>query len=151
MDSPEQAQDTPQDSQDPQDAQNKTEAQLRREILQEEEKARQKRMAYLGSLDPNLPAMVEQWKNDFQRVESIHILDQLYIYRGLSRAEFYAIMGNTNDPLKQDENFASKGLLWPQIEALNWTTRAAGIPSTLSRLIQEASGFSPADVAPVRL
>jgi hypothetical protein len=113
--------------------------------------ARQKRIAYLESLDPKLPAMIEEWKKGFNRVESIHILGTLYIYRNMTRGEYIALMQQGQDKIKNDEMVASKCLLWPKIEQLAWVTLPAGLPTTISDLVLTSSGFGAEDPVPIRL
>jgi len=128
-----------------------TERELRDRLMKEEAAARAKRMEYLKSIDPSLPEKVAQWKRDYPYVGSVHIQDQLYIFRAISRAEYLAIATKIGDQAKIEEALASKGLLWPPINTMEWVTMPAGIPFTLSQLVQQASGFQPDETLPIRL
>jgi hypothetical protein len=113
-----------------------------------------KRYAYLKNIDPNLPELVKDWKGKFRGalIESIHILDVLYIYRNMTRGEYIAIMNEGHDKLTNEQVISSRCCLWPQnVAKADWTTYPAGVPSTLSDCILTACGFGPSDLAPVRL
>jgi len=112
-----------------------------------------RRREYLAAIDKDLPAKVDAWKEKFQGVEisSVHIGGQLFIYRGLNRGEYMAIMTQGFDKGKNEEHIASRGLLWPEISMLDWVTRPAGLPITLSDLILAASSFGTEEVMPIRL
>jgi hypothetical protein len=84
-------------------------------------------------------------------VESIHVLGTLYIYRGMNRGEYIALMQQGQDKIKNDETVASKCTLFPKIEQLAWVELPAGLPTTLADLILTASGFGAEDPVPVRL
>jgi len=131
--------------------QGKTEREDRDELKRLQEEARKRRTEYLASIDKTLPGLVEKWKGEYPRIESIHIAGQLYIYRGLRRDEYLSTMGAGLDKNKNDEKIASKCLLWPKVAETNWVNMPAGIPMTLSDLILTASGFGTEDAIPVRL
>jgi hypothetical protein len=122
----------------------------RLEIKRIEEEQRGKRMEYLESLEAGLSKLVEQWKQQYPRVESLHILDQVYIYRGLRRDEYLSIMGPGLPREKSDQAISDKCVLWPKREA-DWLQLPAGIPFSLSEAILAASGFQASDPIPVRL
>lgn len=128
-----------------------TEGEERQKLRELQEEARQRRMAYLQSVSPELPQIVEDAKRMHPRVESIHIAGQLYIYRGLKRSEYLQTMGAGLDKNKNDEKIASKCLIWPRVPETDWINMPAGIPMTLSDLILTASGFGAEDAIPVRL
>jgi len=127
------------------------EADDRGEIQRLREEARGKRLEYLRSLNKDLPEMVERWKAQFPRVESIHVLGTLYIYRGMNRGEYIALMQQGQDKIKNDEMVASKCTLHPKTEQLAWVELPAGLPTTLADLILTASGFGAEDAVPIRL
>lgn len=129
----------------------RTETSDRAKMAEMHEEARVRRIAYLSSIDPSLPDSVERWKTEHPRVESIHILGNLYIYRTLLRSEYLATMGAGLDKNKNDEKIASRCLLWPAISELDWIRLPAGIPMTIADLVLAASGFGTEDAVPVRL
>lgn len=135
----------------PKDSSKKGEAEDRKELDRLREEARGKRIAYLAGINKDLPAMVDKWKEQFPRVESIHILGTLYIYRGMNRGEYIALMQQGQDKIKNDETVASKCTLYPKIEQMAWVELPAGLPTTLADLILTASGFGAEDPVPIRL
>lgn len=135
-----------------------TELGAREVLAKAQEEARKERMEVLAKLDKDLPARVMEWKAQFPNVpiESIHIIGQPYIYRGLIRSEYLAVIRANKDRHETDEAIASRGLLHPKIGVLDWVQKEAGLPFTLSALVMAASGFEPSDkigdqAAPVRL
>jgi hypothetical protein len=128
-----------------------SEADDRRALNKIHEEQRQRRVAYLATIDPGLPTMVEDWKRQYGVIDSQHLLRTLYIWRGMSRSEYIALMNVSGDKWKNEESVVDKCLLWPKINPGDWVTLPAGLPSTLSDLIMATSGFGPDDAMPVRL
>jgi hypothetical protein len=128
-----------------------SEADDRKALNKQLEDQRQRRIAYLKTIHPDLPRMVEEWKRTYGIIDSQHLLRTLYIWRGLSRSEYIALMNITGDKWKSEEQTVDKCLLWPVIKSGDWVTLPAGLPSTLSDLILASSGFGPDDQFPVRL
>jgi hypothetical protein len=127
------------------------EAHDREQLEKVREENRRARIAYLATIDATLPDKVEGWKQQFGRIESIHILGQLFIWRGMTRAEYIALMGGGQEKMKNEEAITSKCLLYPQIDQLDWVKMPAGLPTTLSDHVLATSGFGTEDPIPVRL
>lgn len=128
-----------------------SEADDRKVLLKMQEENRLRRTAYLKTISPQLPAMVDEWKRTYGVIDSQHILRTLYIWRGMSRSEYIALMNVAGDKWKNEEQMVDKCLLWPVIKPTDWVMLPAGIPSTLADLILATSGFGPDDQFPVRL
>ena len=122
----------------------------REELHKIREDNRQRRIGYLDVLQPGLANEVEVWKSKYGRLESQHILDQLYIYRGMNRGEYIALMSQGDDKLKNEQVIAEKCVLWPR-QKWDWIILPAGLPTTLSDLVLANSAFGAQDPAPVRL
>jgi len=122
----------------------------RLEIKKIEDDQRDKRMEYLESLESGLGKQVEEWKKSYPRIESVHVLDQLYIYRSLRRDEYLSIMGPGLPREKSDQSISDKCVLWPK-RSSDWLQMSAGLPFTLSEAILRASGFEQSDPITVRL
>jgi hypothetical protein len=128
-----------------------SEAQDRAELDKLREEARQRRLDYLESLEEGLSAKAMEWKQTFKNVESIHVLNQLWIYRGLTRGEYLTLMSQGQDKAKNEILICNKCILWPGIDPSLWDAMGAGLTTTLSDLILAASGFGAEDPVPIRL
>lgn len=137
--------------QDPKDKGAGGEIEDRQALDQIREQNRTRRIEYLKAINPQLPELVEQWKQRWGRIESVHILGEMYIWRGMDRAEYIGMMTAGLDKNKNEEAIASKCLLWPEISTLDWVKNPAGLPTTLSDLVLASSGFGTEDPIPVRL
>lgn len=128
-----------------------TEADDRKNLEHMREELRVRRIGLLKAIDPALPANVETWKANHGLIDSQHILSTLYIWRGMNRSEYIALMNVSGDKWKNEESIVSKCLLHPPIRTMDWVVMPAGLPTTLSELILGSSGFGADDPMPVRL
>lgn len=131
--------------------QHKSEGDDRKIVESAREEMRARRMEYIRSLDPALPASIEAWKQQFGPLDSQHILGKLYIWRGMLRSEYIALMNSSGDKWKNEEMIVDKCLLHPKLRMIDSVQFPAGLLTTLGDLILQSSGFSPDDPMPVRL
>ena len=136
---------------DDSDKKQASEVEDRQQLEKIREENRVSRTAYLATIEEGLPQQVDVWKQNFGRIESIHILGQLFIWRGMTRSEYIALMGSGQEKMKNEEAICSKCLLYPQIDKLDWVSMPAGLPTTLSDHVLASSGFGTEDPIPVRL
>lgn len=87
---------------------------------------------------------VEEWKEKYNdEIYFIPIVDEIYVFRALKRPEYRNIVKNPNlDSMQREESIANTCILYPR----NFTTETtddvnAGVPSILSEVIMEKSGF----------
>lgn len=103
---------------------------------------------YDEELFPGGPTVtqVESWKKQWDGYEVCltEVCDQYFVFRTLNRFEYKQIVALKNvDPLQREEIICETCVLWPQpYKWDNMATDKAGIPSTLSQILMERSGFS---------
>jgi hypothetical protein len=127
------------------------EVKARRELEEARTEAATARTAYLEDVSPGLAARVADWKRKYGRVESTHILDQIYVYRGMNRGEYQAMVIRGLDKEKNEQDIAARCVLFPDLSTMDWVLMPAGLPYTLSELTLAASGFVTQDPSPIRL
>lgn len=131
----------------------------RRQMREEQNKAKAARTRYLEE-QYGLPAgQLDQWKTQYGKIFSAHILGQPYVWRGLRRQEFTQLMNASDvkdieNPLDarmmSEERVVKRGLLYPDPRTSGLSKGPAGVLTTLSNHILNASGFDLDDV-PVEL
>lgn len=95
---------------------------------------------------PNGPttAQMDEWKARYKRVYLANFDDDKFVFRELNRTEFRELRGIKGaDTFYLEDRMCERCVLWPQ--NLNFQTmgaQKAGIPSTLSQIIMESSGFA---------
>lgn len=103
--------------------------------------------------------MISEWKKKYA-VYRITIADTDYYYRPLTRAEFRNIskssaataVSNTVDTsFQMEEQTVAICLLYPKMDSNSILNVEAGVVTTLSELIMQASGFDQNDAIPERL
>ena len=143
---------------------NDDEIKAREELKEQQDKAKEARLALLQAKHGITPEQMAEWKANFGRISSVHIAGQLYIYRGLFRQEFQQLMqssdvremiesgpeGADKARAMNEQRITNRGVLFPNVKGKSWDKDLAGILNTLSDLILNFSGFVPDDV-PVEL
>jgi hypothetical protein len=76
---------------------------------------------------------------------------QSYVFTYIDRSQYLGIqkwsLDNPNiNPSDIEDKIVEYGLVWPKLKPHEWSTKPAGIISTLSRDIQEKSGLDPLDM-----
>ena len=90
--------------------------------------------------------MVEDWKSRFQgNVFLTEIEGKIYVWRPIRRIEYKGIMKNANaDRYYNEERICDTCVLFPeQYRSAAMSNGLAGVPTMLSELILEKSGFNP--------
>lgn len=143
---------------------NDDEIKAREELKEQQDKAKEARLALLQAKHSISPEQMAGWKANFGRISSVHIAGKLYIYRGLFRQEFQQLMqqsdvremiesgpdGADKARALNEQRIVNRGLLFPDVKGKLWDKDLAGILNTLSDLILNFSGFVPDDI-PVEL
>lgn len=143
---------------------NDDEIKAREDLKEQQDKAKDARLALLQVKYGISPEQMAGWKANFGRISSVHIAGQLYIYRGLFRLEFQQLMQSSDvremiesgpegaDKARalNEKRITNRGVLFPEVKGKAWDKDLAGILNTLSDLILNFSGFVPDDV-PVEL
>lgn len=104
--------------------------------------------AYDEPLFPGGPGkiQVQSWKKEWEGYDIFvtEILNEMFVFRTLNRFEYKQLIALQNlDALQREEVICQTVTLWPS--GYEWKTMAtdkAGIPSTLSNIIMEKSGFT---------
>lgn len=94
--------------------------------------------------------MIEQWKQQYPAVYKIKLSGQEFYFRPITRREMLElqrwVQSNPDSTVGQmDEKVVEMCLLWPQWKIADFLALPAGIISTLSRRIQDRSGFDTED------
>jgi hypothetical protein len=94
---------------------------------------------------------LEGWKEQYGNfyVSTIHVDDNLYIWRTLKRGEYKQIIksGAATDKISYDETVVRRCVLWPKFTAVKTQAVDAGVIETLSKQILFQSGFVPDNIA----
>lgn len=91
-------------------------------------------------------SQIEAWKKEWEGYDIYvtEILNVNFIFRTLNRFEYKQLISLQNvDALQREEVICQTVTLWPS--SYNWqkmATEKAGIPSTLSDIVMENSGFT---------
>lgn len=96
---------------------------------------------------------IEEWKDRYKDVYFTAFDGETFIWRTLARPEYREIIRNTDlSMLDREEVITDKCVLFPRgFSCSNYTeSRKAGVPSLLSEMIMDKSGFV-ASSAPVKL
>lgn len=113
------------------------------------------RVQYMMEKHGIKPEQIDAWKEHFGLIETVHILGQLYVYRGISRHEASMIgedltKRGMNTPEKREEEAVTRALLYPALHPGELRQLPAGVASTLAEGITLLSGYTTDD-APIRL
>jgi len=97
-------------------------------------------------LFPNGPAVaqVEEWKSQYgEEVYLTEFEEDIFIWRPITRKEYKQVMKVQNaDTYYKEERICESVVLFPeQYNFMNMTNGKAGIPTLLSELVMEKSGF----------
>lgn len=86
---------------------------------------------------------IEEWKMRHKDVYFIPLDDGIYVFRALKRPEYREIIRNPNlGALDREEAISEKCVLYPRdYSASDLEKRNAGVPSIVSEIIMEKSGF----------
>jgi hypothetical protein len=95
---------------------------------------------------------VEEWKERHGQVYFTPFSNDVFVWRTLQRPEYREIISDaTLNALDREEYFTEKCVLYPRnFSLVNIKKSRAGIPSLLSEMIMEKSGFV-AQSAPIKL
>lgn len=96
---------------------------------------------------------VEEWKDKYGSVYFTPFEGEIFIWRTLSRPEYREIIRNTElNMLDREEIITDKCVLFPRNYSCQTYTQKgrAGVPSLLSEMIMDKSGFV-AQSAPIKL
>jgi hypothetical protein len=97
-------------------------------------------------LFPGGPALtkIEEWKSLHGDVYLTEFDEDVYLWRSLRRKEYKDIMKiNGADQYYKEERIVDKVMLYPEnYNFISMTNGKAGVPTLLSELVMEKSGFS---------
>ena len=96
---------------------------------------------------------IEEWKDRYGSVYFTPFEGETFIWRTLSRKEYKEIIRDTQlTMLDREENITDKCVIFPRNFSCNKYTETgkAGVPSLLSEMIMDKSGFV-AQSAPIKL
>lgn len=95
---------------------------------------------------------VEEWKDKYGNIYFTPFEGEIYIWRTLNRAEYREIVSNQKlTVLDREEIFTEKCVLYPRnFKIANLNKGQAGVPTILSEMIMDKSGFV-AQTAPIKL
>lgn len=97
--------------------------------------------------------MIDSWKGKYgqNRVMMVTINDRVWVFRHLLRPEYRSIKNvEGTDRLYNEERLCAMCMLWPTMADQDWRFESAGLATTLSASILQASGFNPS-VVPFKL
>lgn len=103
--------------------------------------------SYEEELFPNGPktSEVSIWKKKYEGygLFLIEVSEKPFVIRTMNRLEYKQIIAIPNiDALLREELICSKCIVWPKIDFENLASLDAGVPSTVSEIIMEKSGFT---------
>jgi hypothetical protein len=89
-------------------------------------------------------AKIEEWKSLHGDVYFTEFDEDVYLWRSLRRKEYKDIMKiNGADQYYKEERIVDKVMLYPEnYNFISMTNGKAGVPTLLSELVMEKSGFS---------
>jgi len=89
-------------------------------------------------------AKIEEWKSLHGDVYLTEFDEDVYLWRSLRRKEYKDIMKiNGADQYYKEERIVDKVMLYPEnYNFMSMTNGKAGVPTLLSELVMEKSGFS---------
>lgn len=99
-----------------------------------------------GLLFPDGPTldMVEEWRSRYTNIYLTEFDDgEVFIWRSLIRKEYKEVMKVQNaDSFYKEERICERVLLWPQgYNFMAMSSGKAGVPTLISELVLEKSGF----------
>jgi hypothetical protein len=89
--------------------------------------------------DEEIAALKEKYSN----LELIELGGEVYVYRGINRAEHRMLLQSRVLETAEDADFeiVKRFLVWPEPSKINWEEKGAGVIPTLSQHIMRLSGF----------
>lgn len=94
----------------------------------------------VGMSEHEKVVQLDKWRDQFEKVYTMEIGDNTFVFRGISRAEYKRAVENYNDDLDRSEYVARLCVLSPT--DIDYTEEShAGIPETLTEEILRISGF----------
>lgn len=118
-------------------------------VLQEEEGEEQDSLMYDGEGNellfaggPSL-ARIEEWKSQHGDIYLTEFEEEVFVWRSLRRKEYKEVMKiNGADQFFKEERIVDKVVLYPEnYNFMEMGRGKAGIPTLLSELVMEKSGF----------
>lgn len=105
---------------------------------------------------PNV-GQLNRWKDKYGRVYITEFLGEFFIWRTLSRSEYRAMARQLEEALANgqsqamasldnEDSIAELCILYPKYDRENTTGSMAGVATSISSQVMEASGFQPTDV-----
>lgn len=94
---------------------------------------------------------IEEWKDKYGHVYFTPFEGEIYVWRTLGRKEYRAVIQEDQNMMDREETVTEKCVLFPRnFKISDFEKGRAGIPSLLTEMIMEKSGFV-AQSAPIKL
>lgn len=91
-------------------------------------------------------SQIQSWKKEWDGYDIFvtEILNETFVFRTLNRFEYKQLVTFIDiNALQREETICQTAVLWPiDYDYIKMSTEKAGIPSTLSEIIMEKSGFT---------